>query len=228
MWGLCECRNRCKLAGMKIPRLIDISTLALTLTLAACDNNPAKGKTQAVTAEPVTAPASLASSTKYTFTNAGSKIDFVGAKVTGKHEGSFQTFTGNVSVVGNNLEKSAVSTEIDVGSLKTDEEKLTGHLKTPDLLDVAKFPKATFASTSIKSGGEKGATHTVTGNLQLHGVTKSISFPATIKMNGDAVDVDAEFAINRKDFGIVYPGMPNDLIKDDVLLKLHIHAVKGV
>jgi polyisoprenoid-binding protein YceI len=214
---------------MKIRPLMETSTLALavTLTLAACDNSPAKGKPQAATSAPVAAAAAPASATKYTFSNAGSKIDFVGAKVTGKHDGSFQSFTGNVSLVDNNPEKGSVSTEIDVASLKTDEEKLTAHLKTPDLLDVAKFPKATFTSTSIKSGGEKGASHTVTGNLQLHGVTKSISFPATIKINGDAVDVDAEFAINRKDFGIVYPGMPNDLIKDDVLLKLHVRAVKG-
>ena len=214
---------------MKIPSLVDASTLALalTLTLAACDNSPAKGKTQAA-AEPVAAAAVPASGVKYTFSNAGSKIDFVGAKVTGKHDGSFQTFTGNVNLVDNNPEKSSVSTEIDVGSLKSDQEKLTAHLKTPDLLDVAKYPKATFASTSIKSGGEKGASHTVTGNFQLHGVTKSISFPATIKVNGDAVDVDAEFAINRKDFGIVYPGMPDDLIKDDVLLKLHVRAVKAL
>jgi polyisoprenoid-binding protein YceI len=63
--------------------------------------------------------------------------------------------------------------------------------------------------------------------LQLHGVTKSISFPATIKVGGDAVEVDAEFAINHKDFGIVYPGMPDDLIKDDVLLKLRIRANKN-
>jgi polyisoprenoid-binding protein YceI len=214
---------------MKISATMDASTvaLALTLALAACDNNPAKGKTQAAASEPVATAATSASATNYTFSNAGSKIDFVGAKVTGKHEGSFQTFTGNVSLVDNNPEKSSVSTEIDVASLKTDEEKLTGHLKTPDLLDVVKYPKATFASTSIKSGGEKGATHTVTGNLQLHGVTKSISFPATIKVGGDAVDIDAEFAVNRKDFGIVYPGMPNDLIKDDVLLKLHVRAVKA-
>jgi len=215
---------------MKIPALIDTATLALALTLAfaACDNNPAKGKTQAAAAEPVATAAASASASKYTFSNAGSKIDFVGAKVTGKHEGSFQTFTGNVNLVDNNPEKSSVSTEIDVGSLKTDQEKLSAHLKTPDLLDVAKYPKATFASTSIKSGGEKGASHTVTGNFQLHGVTKSISFPAAIKINSDAVDVDAEFAINRKDFGIVYPGMPDDLIKDDVLLKLHVRAAKAL
>jgi polyisoprenoid-binding protein YceI len=214
---------------MNIRPLIDASTfaLAVTLTLAACDNNPAKGKPQAAAAEPVATAAPHASAVKYTFSNAGSKIDFVGAKVTGKHDGSFQSFTGNVSLVDNNPEKSSVSTEIDIASLKTDEEKLTAHLKTPDLLDAAKFPKATFASTSIKAGGEKGATHTVTGNFQLHGVTKSISFPATIKISGDAVNVDAEFAINRKDFGIVYPGMPNDLIKDEVLMKLQIRAVKG-
>jgi polyisoprenoid-binding protein YceI len=132
-----------------------------------------------------------------------------------------------VTLVENNPEKSSVSATIDVGSLKADEEKLTGHLKTPDLLDVAKFPQATFTSTAIKAGGDKGATHTVTGNLQLHGVTKSISFPATIKVGSERVDVDAEFSINRKDFGIVYPGMPDDLIKDDVLVVLQIHAKKA-
>jgi polyisoprenoid-binding protein YceI len=212
---------------MKIPTLIGTSTLALVLALAACDNNPSKGKAQATTAEPLAAAAVPASAAKYTFSNADSKIDFVGAKVTRKHDGSFQSFTGSVNLVDNNPEKSSVSTEIDVGSLKTDEEKLTAHLKTADLLDVAKYPKATFASTSIKSGGPAGATHTVTGNFQLHGVTKSISFPATVRFDANAVAVDAEFAINRKDFSIVYPGMPDDLIKDDVLLKLHLHASKA-
>jgi polyisoprenoid-binding protein YceI len=215
--------------AMKIRALIDGSTLALALTIthAACDNNPAKDKTQAAIAEPLAVAAAHESAAKYTFSNAGSKIEFVGAKVTGKHDGSFQSFTGNVNLVDNKPEKGSVSTEIDVGSLKSDDEELTAHLKAADLLDVAKYPKATFTSTSIKSGGEKGATHTVTGNFQLHGVAKSISFPAAIKINGDAVDVDAEFAINRKDFGIVYPGMPNDLIKDDVLLKLHVRAAKA-
>jgi polyisoprenoid-binding protein YceI len=67
----------------------------------------------------------------------------------------------------------------------------------------------------------------VTGNLELHGVTKSITFPATITVQGDAVTVKADFAINRKDFGIVYPGKPDDLIKDEVLLKLNIAGKKA-
>lgn len=204
--------------------VLGISTLVL---VAACENNPGKGKTQATTAEAVAVAPTPASAVKYTFSNADSKVEFVGAKVTQKHDGSFQTFSGAVNVVDGDPTKSSVAVTIDVGSIKSDNEKLTGHLKTPDLLDVGKFPQATFTSTSIKAGGEKGASHTVTGNLQLHGVTKSISFPATIKTGADSVDVDAEFVINRKDFGIVYPGMPDDLIKDEVLLKLQIRAKKA-
>ncbi|HYP89619.1 MAG TPA: YceI family protein, partial [Polyangiaceae bacterium] len=151
--------------------------LILALTSAACDNNPAKGKTQASATEAVVAAPAAASGVKYTFSNADSKVDFVGAKVTRKHDGSFKAFTGTVSLVDNDPSKSSVSVTIEVGSIQTDEEKLTGHLKSPDLLDAGKFPQATFSSTAVKAGGEKGATHTVTGNLQLHGVTKSISFP---------------------------------------------------
>ena len=69
-------------------------------------------------------------------------------------------------------------------SIWTDTEKLTGHLKSADFFDVAKFPKSTFESTEIKAGSSdakaKDATHTVTGNLTLHGVTRSIQFPAKI------------------------------------------------
>ena len=114
-----------------------------------------------------------------------------------------------------------------IASVATDQEKLDGHLKSPDFFDVAKFPKATFESTKIVKGGDNGATHTVTGNLTLHGVTKSIVFPAKIAIAGDTVTVDADFGINRKDFGIVYPGKADDLIKDEVLMKLAIKAKKG-
>ena len=37
----------------------------------------------------------------------------------------------------------------------------------------------------------------------------------------------AEFTINRKDFGILYAGMPDDLIKDDVLLKIDLRIPRS-
>ncbi|HYQ41879.1 MAG TPA: YceI family protein [Polyangiaceae bacterium] len=194
-----------------------------------CNNDPAKGKTQATVGsatEPVVA-APAAGAVSYAFSNDGSTVEFVGAKVSAKHDGSFKAFRGTINVVGGDATKSSVNAEIDIASLSIEPAKLAGHLKTPDFFDAEKFPKAKFTSTAIKPGGDNGATHTVSGNLELHGVTKGITFPAKIKIEPEQVSVDAEFAINRKDFSIVYPGMPDDLIKDDVLIKLALHAKKA-
>ena len=43
---------------------------------------------------------------------------------------------------------------------------------------------------------------------------------------GDVVNADATFSINRKDFNINYPGKVDDVIRDDVLIKLSLHAAK--
>lgn len=201
----------------------------LAVSLVACDNEPAKGKPTAEVAAPVAtqSAAPTGASATYAFSNENSELNFVGAKVTRKHDGKFGKFNGTVTVVDSDPTKSSVKVDVDVSTISSDDEKLTGHLKSPDFFDVAKFPKATFTSTSIKAGGANGATHTVTGNLEMHGVTKSITFPATVRVTDSGVEADAEFGINRKDFGIVYPGMPDDLIKDEVLIKLKLRAAKS-
>jgi polyisoprenoid-binding protein YceI len=206
-----------------------------TVAVTGCDD-PAKNKSKATTSEPVATATSLSATgagaaavgaVKYGFDQGASKVTWVGSKVTGKHDGGFGTFKGTVDVVDGAPEKSKVDVQIEAESLTSDTEKLTGHLKSPDFFDVKAHPKATFVSTEIKKGGEKGATHTVTGNLTIKGITKTISFPATIAVNGDAANVDAEFAINRRDFSLNYAGMPNDLIRDDVVIKLLIRGKKA-
>lgn len=149
-----------------------------------------------------------------------SKVEFVGAKVTRSHNGSFKSFNGTIDLVNNSIEQSHVTIDIDAASIVADEADLTKHLKTPDFFDVAKYPKATFSSTKIEPAAAGGATHAVTGNIELHGVKKSITFPATIQLAADVVSVNAEFSINRKDFGIVYAGKADDLIRDGVVIKL--------
>ena len=203
-----------------------LTGLTLGALATACDNDPSADKVKAVSA-PATAqpaPAAQPGAVKYQFDSQNSSLAFVGAKVTGKHEGSFQTFSGTVQLVDHAPEKSSVKVSVDMASVQVEPAKLEGHLKSPDFFDVAKYPQANFESTAVKAGGAAGATHTITGNLSLHGVTRSISFPATIQVNGDSLSVKAEFAINRKDFGIVYPGMPDDLIQDDVLIQLKLGA----
>lgn len=158
----------------------------------------------------------------------GSKIEFIGSKVTGQHHGGFKSFSGAAGLTPDQGSLAKLAVDVDMNSTWSDDEKLTGHLKAPDFFDVAKFPKATFVTTEIKPGGEKGATHTVTGNLTLHGVTKSISFPATVAVKDGGFELNSEFALNRKDFGIVYPGKTDDLIRDEVVLKIAVKAPKKV
>ena len=197
------------------------------LLLSAC-SDPAADKSRAITNEAtqVASPAAPAQGQKYLITAQNSKVEFVGSKVTGSHNGSFGDFSGQIDYAGT-PEQSRVSIDIKADSLTTDTPDLTKHLKTPDFFDVAKFPEATFVSTSIKPGGDKGASHTVTGNLTLHGVTKSVTFPATINVTPDTATVDSTFSINRKDFGINYAGQADNLIRDDVVLKLTIRASKS-
>jgi polyisoprenoid-binding protein YceI len=200
------------------------------VALAGCPD-PAKDKSKAtVTPATKTTAAALAdlpplaNATPLAFSNDGSTVAFTGAKVTGTHEGGFTAFRGVLEVVENDLTKSRVRVDLEMGSVFSDSGKLTGHLKSPDFFGVEQFPVTRFVSTSLKK--VDGARYDVTGDLTLHGVTKSISFPADITLTDAGADVTAEFALNRKDFGIVYPGKPDDLIADNVLLKLSVHAKK--
>ena len=206
-------------------------TLATMIILAALTYgcaNPAANKPKATVANaaPESNPAKPAGAERLVISPENSKVEFVAAKVTRSHQGSFKQFAGTIDLVPNNVGNSRVTIDIDTASVVTDEEQLTGHLKTPDFFDVAKYPKATFVSTKIEPGGS-GATQTVTGNFDLHGVRKSISFPATIQVAPDSVSVNAEFSINRKDFGLLYPGKADDLIRDGVVIKLTLQVPRA-
>lgn len=54
--------------------------------------------------------------------------------------------------------------------------------------------------------------------------TKNITFPAEVTMDGEKAGIHAKFDINRKDFGIVYAGKPDDLIRDEVVIELTLSA----
>jgi polyisoprenoid-binding protein YceI len=226
-----------------------LSLCAAALFFAGCSENPAKNKPQAEVAPPsgtaATTPGTGATATPPTTTAEApktdpavpgrvetlaispttSKIGFTASKVTASHEGGFNTFDGTISLSPEGPQKSSFAVKIKTDSIHTDAEKLTGHLKTADFFDVAKYPEATFTSTGItpKSGSE----YTVTGDLDLHGVKKSITFPANITVAKDRVTATSEFAINRRDFQINYAGMANDLIRDEVLLKLKLDAPRA-
>ena len=209
------------------------------VTVLACDNKPTEGKPEAQVSDPVkptasnkpaapvaSAPLGGAMAVKgqgLGITPENSKIGFTGAKLTGKHEGKFQKFSGMLDLIADKPEASTVTIAIDLSSVKTDQEKLDGHLQSADFWDVSKFATATFTSTSIKAEkGPKGETHAITGNFNLHGIEKSITFPAEISVKADKVKAKASFGVNRKTWNIAYAGKADDLIKDDVLIEFDL------
>src|SRR5262245_59978769 len=84
-----------------------------------------------------------------------SKIEFVGSKPEGKHNGGFQAFLGGIELPGDDVTAAKIAVEIDANSLYSDNPKLTAHLKSPDFFDVKAHPKASFVSTAVKAGPGK-------------------------------------------------------------------------
>ena len=199
--------------------------ICATLLMFGCANPAAnKPKAEVGNAAPENNSTPSATAERLVISPNNSKVEFVAAKVTRSHNGSFKQFAGTIDLANNNTESSRVTIDIQTNSVVTDEPDLTKHLQTPDFFDVAKYPKATFVSTKIEPNTAGGATHSITGNFDLHGVKKSITFPATIRVAPDHVSVNAEFAINRKDFGLLYPGKADDLIRDGVVVKLTLNV----
>lgn len=160
---------------------------------------------------------------------ATSSVGFTGAKITRSHDGTFSRFEGSIELDRADLVASSVRVSIDVASLAIEPADLGRHLLTADFFDVATHPTATFVSTSVTAGATgtidgAPATHTIAGDLTLHGRTQRITFPAIVEVTDAGVRARSEFTIDRRDFGIEYPGMPDDLIHDEVVIRFDVRT----
>jgi polyisoprenoid-binding protein YceI len=161
----------------------------------------------------------------YMIDTARSSVSWKAAKVTNAHDGGFRDYSG--VVMANGGEITGVKINIATPSIWSDNEKLTGHLKSADFFKVDAHPTATFQADRFEKFDSAGFTHRVTGNLTMLGTTKSVVFPATISVNQNEVAAKADFIINRKDWNIVYTGKPDDLISNDVRIIFDIVAKKS-
>ena len=220
-------------------------TVAAMFLLAACADAPESDKAETKDAQDVT----TAKGTSFKVDTTASKVEWVATKVSAYHTGTLNVKSGEViiqdgNITGGNfvLDMNSIVVSGPPGSDAKANEKLLGHLKSGDFFDVTKNPEATFTITSVApfSGTAKDSadprqesiskykvtnpTHTVSGNLTIRGVTKNITFPAQITIAGNSASAIAKFNINRKDWDIVYPGKPDDLIRDEVHLGIALKA----
>lgn len=154
---------------------------------------------------------------RYRLTDTNTKIEFTGTKPGGKHEGGFKRANGLI-VLAAGMDPQ-VDVEIDCRSLYSDNFLLTWHLKGSDFFNVKQHPKARFTSTSVR-GSETG--YVVTGNLTFLGVTKLVSFPATMTV-AEPIRLRGKVVLNRRDFGMTYG---KGKIHDNVELRFDVNAAR--
>ncbi|WP_169977336.1 YceI family protein [Tautonia rosea] len=232
-----------------IARWSALSSLLVFLAAAGCSNpaadvtaakvgeaQPVPGESDVTATETETeaegeADAAPAEGEEVAFDGSSSKIDFVGSKLVGSsHDGGFKSFTGQFLLPADGDSISSVFVTIDMNSIWSDNDRLTGHLKNEDFFEVETYPESEFVSTAIVADTSGGGTHEITGNLTMHGVTKSVSFPATVAITDAAVTLDSEFKIDRTIWGIVYGSeadVRDNIINKDVVIRLDVDAPRG-
>jgi polyisoprenoid-binding protein YceI len=159
------------------------------------------------------------------------EIAFVGSKVTGSHTGRFTNWIGTAQLDASD-QLTSISIVVQTKDLEADYEaptkwtpKLEAHLKDDDFFASSRFPTATFQLDKVSAieGSSGGATHQLGGTFTIRGVSKGITFPATVSSTKPFA-ARAEFSIKRKDFGIMYEGKKDNLIRDGVVLKIDLKA----
>jgi len=229
-------------------RFLVVATSAV-LVFVSCTNAPKSDEAKTTGAKEVNTDKS---GETWKVNVSESKIEWVATKVTGYHTGDVPVKSGEIyvkdgEVTGGrfimDLANLHVTGPKTVDSARS--KKLLGHLKSADFFDVEKNPEAVFELTDVKpyKGGTikdttdprqeeiskykvSNPTHLVSGNLTLKGITKNIEFPARITVSGNTAEAVAKFNIDRKDWNIIYPGQPDDLIRDAIHLGISIRAVK--
>lgn len=136
------------------------------------------------------------------------------------HEGRFNTFA--VTVKANPGPQDAfanvqIVADVLVPSLQTEDDALTKHLLSSDFFSAEEFPGAKFVSKSVTY--KEGTTYDVTGDLLLHGVTKSVSFTANLTPEY----LTFTLPLDRTQFGV--GGPPEGVKAIDALVPLEAKIV---
>ncbi|WCL81063.1 YceI family protein [Saprospira sp. CCB-QB6] len=204
--------------------------MALGFFAASCSEAPKGEKVDAQEAKNVDAEKAAEAKT-LAVDVASSKVEWVGSKVSGSHNGDMKLQSGELQVKDGQLVGGTFVLDMaSINVLDLDEEsgkaKLEGHLKNNDFFEVEKFPTATFTITSVSAAeGEEGVTHRIEGNLKMRDIEKSVTIPANVNITDGAVQATTpQFTIKRSVWGIDYSGMEDNLINDEMGLKVTLAA----
>lgn len=150
-------------------------------------------------------------------------------------KGKFTGLSGKLELTPAALTLSSIEATIPVDTISTGDAQRDGHLKSADFFDAEKLPTAKFKSTAVKVKGDEELD--VTGELTLHGVTKTVTFavegpsaPGKDPWGNTRIGLSATTKINRKDFGLTWNAALETggvLVGEDVTITLDVQFVQA-
>jgi polyisoprenoid-binding protein YceI len=211
--------------------------VAFTFTIAACDKAPEGDNAQ------IGEQQQAAEITGQTFVvdTAASRIRFTGHGVGKNHPGIFKLSNGTVAIANDSVTGGTFTIDIKSMDLEQKEgpiqSKLRPHLMSGDFFDAEKFGTAKFEITGIApyspgSGDTSvvdGANFNVSGNFTLKDVTKNITFPARIDLDGNTLKARGNFDIDRRQWNMNYGNdktLGDGFISETVNIELDLQARK--
>jgi polyisoprenoid-binding protein YceI len=162
-----------------------------------------------------------------------SNLKWIATKVTGKHEGTVKLASGSLQSDGKNL--TGGTFDIDMNTIactdiadKETNGKFVGHLKSEDFFGVEKHKTARFVIGKVtpKSGNEVE----ISGKMTIKGITKDITFPATVTHAGKSIKAKAKITIDRSEYdvrfgsGKFFADLGDKIIHDDFIIDLDMEA----
>lgn len=165
-----------------------------------------------------------------------STVAWKGYKPGGSHHGTLGIKQGELSVENGELVSGTFTLDMnkilceDLTDAKMNEQ-LVGHLKSADFFDVAKYPEGKFTITTVEKLNDGVNSHRISGNLELKGVSKNITFDANVTNEGTIYKATtATFTIDRTQWGVnygsknIFKDLKDSFINDDMEVTITIVA----
>lgn len=181
------------------------------------------------------APAALAAPITYAIDDMHSAAHFkVKHLMVSNVRGSFPEVKGTVVYDADHPEKSSIEATIGIASIDTGNAKRDDHLRSADFFDAEKFPSMTFRSTKAAKAGKDSLK--VTGDLTMHGVTRSVVLKVALPAKAAKdpwgnmrTGTEASTRLNRKDFGLTW-NKPVEtggvLVGEDIAISLEVELIQ--
>lgn len=207
--------------NMRIAAALSLGAIILTSGLGLTHAAPR------ITTPRVTAPRPAQEATTYSIDPVHStglfRVHHFGA---GMFYGRFNDVTGTITYNPEDPSSLSFDIVIDVESVDTNIERLNNHLKSPDFFNAKEFREMTFKSTAVSKIDDD--TFKVTGDLTIHGITKTITTQVELtgtvsSPRGKKIGFETIFTVDRSEYGVNY-GLDNGVLGREIRLIVSMEA----